>query len=101
VNEEPAQRSDGPVDLSGATIRTQLLWASLFPLAFFGLLSTLVTSSALNQMMLTLIVQRNTAQVQVLANSLSLELSAEQRLTPASLNSALQTIEPVMEVICI
>ena len=63
-----------PANSSGSTIRSQLLWASLFPLAFFGLLSTLVTSSALNQMMLNLVIQRNTAQVQVLANSLAQDL---------------------------
>jgi len=84
-----------PLDLSKSTIRSQLLWASLFPLAFFGLLSTLVTSSALNQMMFNLITQRNTAQVQVLADSLALDSTVEHVPTTAVLKSMLQTLEPV------
>jgi len=95
MSENRAQQPAAPVDLSGASIRAQLLWASLFPLAFFGLLSTLVTSSALNQMMLNLVTQRNTAQAQVLADSLALDSSAENTPTSSALNSMLQTLEPV------
>ncbi len=95
MNENRVQRPTSPVDLSGSTIRTQLLWASLFPLAFFGLLSTLVTSSALNQMMLNLVIQRNTAQVQVLANSLAQYFTVEHTPTTSALLSVLQTLEPV------
>ena len=95
MNENRVQRPTSPVDLSGSTIRTQLLWASLFPLAFFGLLSTLVTSSALNQMMLSVIIQRNTAQVQVLANSLAQYFTVEHTPTTSALLSVLQTLEPV------
>jgi two-component system, NarL family, sensor histidine kinase UhpB len=86
--------SSTPGDLSRSTIRSQLLWASLFPLAFFGLLSTLVTSSALNQMMLDLVLQRNTAQVQVLADLLAQNPNV---YTPTThdLHSVLQTLEPV------
>ena len=87
--------NSNPADLSRSTIRSQLLWASLFPLAFFGLLSTLVTSSALNQMMLNLVIQRNTAQVQVLADSLAHDFSIEHTPTTTALNSILQTLEPV------
>jgi signal transduction histidine kinase len=83
-----------PVDLSTSTIRSQLLWASLFPLAFFGLLSTLVTSSALNQMMLNLVTQRNTAQVQVLADSLAQD-SIKHTPTTTELNSILRMFDPV------
>jgi signal transduction histidine kinase len=86
--------SSAPVDLSRSTIRSQLLLASLFPLAFFGLLSTLVTSSALNQMMLNLVTQRNTAQVQVLADLLERDSSANSP-TLTELESVLQTFEPV------
>lgn len=86
--------NSNPVDLSTTTIRSQLLWASLFPLAFFGLLSTLVTSSALNQMMLNLVVQRNTAQVQMLADELA-QNSIEHTPTTTDLNSILQTLNPV------
>ena len=95
MNENRLQHSTSPVDLSGSTIRAQLLWASLFPLAFFGLLSTLVTSSALNQMMLDMVTQRNTAQVQVLANSLAQDISIEHTPTTSALNSVLQSLKPV------
>lgn len=95
MSENRAQLPARPVDLSRSTIRVQLLWASLFPLAFFGLLSTLVTSSALNQMMLNLITQRNTAQVQVLADSLAKDLTNEPAPTTSALKSVLQTLEPV------
>ena len=55
------------------SMRSQLVWASLFPLAFFGLLSMLVTASALNQLMISLVTQRNTAQAQVAAAVSALE----------------------------
>ena len=87
--------SAGPIDLSGSTIRSQLLWASLFPLAFFVLLTTLVTFSTLNQLMLNLVIQRNTAQVQVAASSLAQSFASGQTPTTPELNSHLQSFEPV------
>lgn len=87
--------NDSPVDLSQASIRAQLIWASLFPLAFFGLLSSLVTSSALNQMMLTLVLQRNTAQVQILAGALEKEIVSHQLPAPEFLTSAIHAFDPV------
>lgn len=84
-----------PTDVSKSTIRAQLLWASLFPLAFFGLLAMLVISSVLNRVMLNLVIQRNTAQVQVLADSLTQDSFPGVIPTMAKLNSVLQTIEPV------
>ena len=87
--------STGPIDLSGSTIRSQLLWASLFPLAFFALLTTLVTFSTLNQLMLNLVIQRNTAQVQVAAGSLAQSFTSGQTPTTPELNSQLQSFEPV------
>jgi signal transduction histidine kinase len=95
MNESQAQTPEIPIDLSGSTIRAQLLWASLFPLALFVLLSTLVTSSALNQMMLSLVTQRNTAQVQVLADSLALDSTIKSTPTTTTLDSLLQMLEPV------
>lgn len=98
MNEDEAHdKVTKPTDLSRASIRAQLLWASLFPLAFFGLLSTLVTSSALNQMMFNLVTQRNAAQVQVLANSLEVDLSAELMTISSTLNMVLQSLEPMEE----
>lgn len=87
--------STGPIDLSSSTIRSQLLWASLFPLAFFVLLTTLVTFSTLNQLMLNLVIQRNTAQIQVVAGSLAQSFASGQPPTTAELNSQLQSLEPV------
>ena len=87
--------STGPIDLSSSTIRSQLLWASLFPLAFFVLLTTLVTFSTLNQLMLNLVIQRNTAQIQVVAGSLAQSFASGQTPTTAELNSQLQSLEPV------
>ncbi len=87
--------SASPTDLSESTIRVQLLWASLFPLVLFGLLITLVISTALYQLVLNLVAQRNTAQVQVIADALAQDFSSGSALTTANLSSALQTIAPV------
>lgn len=87
--------STGPIDLSSSTIRSQLLWASLFPLAFFVLLITLVAFSTLNQLMLNLVIQRNTAQIQVVAGSLAQSFASGQTPTTAELNSQLQSLESV------
>lgn len=87
--------STGPIDLSSSTIRSQLLWASLFPLAFFVLLITLVAFSTLNQLMLNLVIQRNTAQIQVVAGSLAQSFASGQTPTTAELNSQLQSLKSV------
>ncbi len=55
-----------------STVRSQLLGASLFPLAFFGLLSILVTAAALYDMTTRLVSERNTAEVQAQALSIAL-----------------------------
>ena len=95
MSESRLQQSPGLVDLNGSTIRAQLLGASLFPLIFFVLLSTLVTSSALDRMMLNLVIQRNNAQVQVLADALPQQLADGKLPTPVMLDAVLQTIDPV------
>lgn len=71
-------------DLSTAPIRTQLIWATLFPLVLFGLLSTLVIATALHQLTLDLVKQRNTAQIQALAATVS------QKITEGTLPDSLQ-----------
>ena len=81
----------GAIEMEGSSMRSQLIWASLFPLAFFGLLSMLVTASALNQMMSSLVTQRNTAQVQVAAAS----LENNQLPSTNDLRAVLQSLEPV------
>jgi signal transduction histidine kinase len=88
-------KAPNPTDLSRATIRAQLLWSSLFPLAFFGLLSILVISTLLNQIMVSVISQRNTAQLQVLADSINQELAQTSIPSSAKLNFSLKTLEPV------
>ena len=67
------ERASGamPTTDSGGTMRQQLLGASLFPLAFFGLLSILVTATALYEMTTKLISERNAAEAQSLAYRLS------------------------------
>jgi len=78
-------------DLTTAPIRTQLLWSTLFPLVLFGLLSTLVIAIVLRQLSLDLVTQRNTAQVQVLASSLSQGLIDGILPAPQELRSEAQT----------
>jgi signal transduction histidine kinase len=84
-----------PVDENSSTIRAQLLWASLFPLICFGLLSILVTSSAFNKIIISQILERTTAQVQVLGNDLSQKM--DKGLNPSNLDfqKTLQSINPV------
>jgi signal transduction histidine kinase len=61
----------------GSTIRRQLILASLFPLAFFGLLSILVTSIAINQVTLRLALQGNLAEIRAAADDLSTTVGAQ------------------------
>ncbi len=78
-------------DLSNEPIRTQLLWATLFPLALFGLLSILVIATAFHQLSLDLVSQRNTAQVQALAATLSQKIEGGTLPDSQLLRSAAQT----------
>jgi signal transduction histidine kinase len=100
MNEDKTQQahsseSTESVAVRGSTIRSQLIWASLFPLAFFGLLSTLVTASALNQLTLNLVTQRNTAQAQTAADSLASDFTVQPAPTNERLYSLLQSFNPV------
>ncbi len=61
-------------DLTSASIRDQLMWSSFFPLAIFGLLSTLVISNVFYKFSLDLVTQRNLAQIQSLALSIDKEI---------------------------
>ncbi len=73
--------------IDGGTIRWRLLGASLFPLAFFGLLSILVTASALYEITTKLVLDRNTAQITAYAD----QLAIQGALKPgASLQNALE-----------
>lgn len=54
-----------------ATVRGQLLWASVFPIGIFILLSVLMITAVFRQLTLSLALQRNTAIVQAAANELS------------------------------
>ncbi len=79
IPDEPASRIEGsgsPVRV--ATLRAQLVWASLFPLATFVLLSVLAATVAFRQLTLTLALQRNTARVQAAAVELASAASPTQ-----------------------
>lgn len=63
-SEEPGRRG---IHQSFSTIRSQLIWASVFPLALFGLLTVLLFTTALQNIALNLILQHNTSLAQVAA----------------------------------
>jgi signal transduction histidine kinase len=77
--------------VSKPSLRSQLLWASLFPLAFFGMLFALVIYSALNQLVLGLVIQRNTAQVQALGSNLVQNFTGDN----TAVSTALHSLDPV------
>lgn len=81
-------------DHSGATIRSQLLWASVFPLIFFGFLTILVTSTALYELTLKNSIERNTAQVQLMADAVEVQIQSGLKLDDSSLQNILQTVKP-------
>jgi signal transduction histidine kinase len=94
-NELAPRGSSPPVDLSSSTVRVQLLWASLFPLVFFGLLILLAISSTLYTQTLALVTERNLAQVQKIAGSSFYDSNASSIENSLALNSDLISINPV------
>ena len=76
------------------TLRAQLVWASLFPLATFVLLSALVATVAFRQLTLTLALQRDTASVQATAEALAASLSPTQTSIDAGFSTALKAEFP-------
>jgi two-component system sensor histidine kinase UhpB len=60
-----------PSKARGSTIRRQLILASLFPIAAFGLLSILLITGALQNLTLNQAIQRDTALAQVAASQVS------------------------------
>ena len=73
------------------TLRAQLVWAALFPLATFVLLSVLVTTVAFRQLTLTLALQRDTARVQAAADELAASSSPTQPSSAAGIAASLKT----------
>ena len=73
-----------------STLRAQLVWASLFPLVTFVLLSALVATVAFRQLTLTLALQRDTARVQAAAGTLTDSLSPAQTVNDAGLSASLK-----------
>jgi two-component system sensor histidine kinase DegS len=71
IEQDSAPESRDKINGRGSSIRNQLLLASLFPLAFFGFLSILVASVAINQVTLKMALQGSLAEVQVAADDLS------------------------------
>jgi signal transduction histidine kinase len=76
--------------VNSSTIRSQLIWAALFPLAFFGLLSILVTATVMSQSTLKLALQRNQAQVQSAAGYIN--SSPRSNPSEADLEAALRAV---------
>ncbi len=83
------------------TLRAQLVWASLFPLATFVLLSSLVATVAFRQLTLTLVLQRDTAKVQAAADDLALSLDPTQSLVNAGLSSRAELSSPNLQLFLI
>ena len=81
-------------DQNGSTIRSQLLWASVFPLIFFGLLTILVTSTALYDLTLKNSTMRNTAQVQLMSNAVEQQIQSGYKPDQALLFSILRSVNP-------
>ncbi len=77
---------------NGTTIRSQLLWASVFPLIFFGLLTILVTSTALYELTLKNSIERNTAQVQLMSDAVELQIQSGLKPDASSLQNTLHSI---------
>ena len=72
--------------LQPAGLRAQLVWAALFPLAIFVMLSVLAATVAFRQLTLNLALQRDTARVQTAAAELALALPAGQSSSPSVLS---------------
>ncbi len=71
------------------TIRVHLLWASIFPLIFFTLLSILVITTVFHQFTLSTLLQRNTAIARATAAEFSQAVQAgNTTLDPASLSDS-------------
>jgi signal transduction histidine kinase len=78
--------------MPGSTIRRQLILASLFPLAFFGLLSILVTSIALYQVTLRLALQGNKAEVRTAADDLAKIVAGQTLVSSDDMLGVLQSL---------
>jgi signal transduction histidine kinase len=85
MSEERAQTSN---DLTSAPIRSQLLWASLFPLVLFGLLTTLVIATLVSRLSLSLVMQRNAAQAQLIADRITPQINENSLPRAADLQAA-------------
>jgi signal transduction histidine kinase len=89
--QEPAQPLPESATQYQSSINTQLMWAVLFPLIAFGLVALLVVTSTINRFSQDLILQRDTAQVQLIANSISQDFQSDLDPTGADLNMYLQS----------
>lgn len=83
-SEENEPHSQIPADLSTAPIRTQLLWSSFFPLALFGLLTTLAIVFTISRITQNLAFQRNSAQIEVISSGV--EEALLKGLLPGEIN---------------
>ncbi len=89
-------------DLSSAPIRSQLLWSSLFPLALFSLLTTLVIAITIQKITQNLAAERNTARVQLVAAEINgqlesgtaLDLQSPFQMADIGAGSSLYLLDP-------
>lgn len=78
---------------NGTTVRSQLLWAALFPLVFFGMLTMLVTSTAFYELTLKNAMDRSTAEVELMADVVKAQMQVSPDPDSTSLFHALQSIK--------
>ena len=94
MNETPAS---SPGSFEGSTIRSQLIWAALFPLVLFVLLATLVMTAGMREITLNLTLQRNTALAQIDASHFSDVLHNYQVLLQ-TVGQEMQSGQPIKEL---
>ena len=76
----------------GTTVRSQLLWATLFPLVFFGMLTVLVSTAALYELSLKNALRSSTVRVELLAEAVAVQASGSSSHDSVSWVEALQAV---------
>lgn len=92
INRPSATPSGYTPSSGGTTVRSQLLWATLFPLVFFGMLTVLVSSAALYELALKNALHSSTARVELLTEAVSAQASGSPRPGSAAWVEALQAV---------
>ncbi len=84
---QPSLSKNNQSALRPLSLRAQLVWSSLFPMAMFVLLAGLVSTVAFRQLTLNLALQRDTARVELAAGELSPVLNSGQNLSGSVLST--------------